>query len=208
MVYNYYLEEAKKKEQVQKEHALNYKPSVITHARLPNTASVRKPKPRNSYQQPSNWPPSMSSRVSNKGVNTSEPPRNSKRFLNSRNLACPTCKKCIYTANHDACNLQYLFKVNSRASTQTKGAQSLKSTRRYILVEKKCDTKKHERKISSGHMFFPNKYSAAYVKTTPPRSGLTWKPTGRIFTYVGLRWIHMGKTVRTCLNTNDSVIPL
>ncbi|GKE17740.1 hypothetical protein Tco_1425317, partial [Tanacetum coccineum] len=46
------------------------------------------------------------------------------------------------------------------------------------------------------------------VKTTPPISGLTWKPTGRIFTYVGLRWTPMGKTIRSFLNTNDSTIPL
>ncbi|GKA44683.1 hypothetical protein Tco_0737479 [Tanacetum coccineum] len=150
----------------------------------------------------------MSSRVLNKVVNTTEPPRNSKPFLNSRNLACPTCKKCIYNANHDACILQYLSEVNSRASTQTKGAQSSKSTKRYIPVEKKSDTKKHERRISIGHRFSPNKSSAVYMKTTPPGSGLTWKPTGRIFTYVGLRWIPTRKTVGTCLNTNDSVIPL
>ncbi|GKB56118.1 hypothetical protein Tco_0912304 [Tanacetum coccineum] len=54
----------------------------------------------------------------------------------------------------------------------------------------------------------PKQVFAVYVKTTPPKSGLTWKPTGRIFTYVGLMWIPMGKTVGTCLNTNDSAIPL
>ncbi|GKA14886.1 hypothetical protein Tco_0694532 [Tanacetum coccineum] len=47
-----------------------------------------------------------------------------------------------------------------------------------------------------------------YVKTTPPGSGLTWKPMGRIFTYVGLRWIPTRKTVETCNNTNDSASPL
>nr|GEV19916.1 hypothetical protein [Tanacetum cinerariifolium] len=50
----------------------------------------------------------MNSRVSNKVVNIAEPPRNSKPFLISINLACPTCKKCIYRANHDACIFQYL----------------------------------------------------------------------------------------------------
>ncbi|GJY09890.1 hypothetical protein Tco_0378075 [Tanacetum coccineum] len=87
MVHNYYLEEAKKKRQIQKEQALNSKPSVLKSARLPNTANGSKPKPRNSYQQPRNCPPSMSSRVSNKVVNIAEPPRNSKPFLNSKNLA-------------------------------------------------------------------------------------------------------------------------
>nr|GEU93788.1 hypothetical protein [Tanacetum cinerariifolium] len=108
MVHNYYLEEAKKKVQIQKEHALNSKPSVQKTARLPNTANGTKPKPRNSYKQTKNWPPSMSSHVSNRTVNIAKPPRNSKPFLNSKNLACPTCKKCIYTGNHDACIFQYL----------------------------------------------------------------------------------------------------
>ncbi|GJW56667.1 hypothetical protein Tco_0103398 [Tanacetum coccineum] len=47
MVHNYYLEEAKKKAQLQKDKALNTKPSVKQYARLPNTANGNKPKPRN-----------------------------------------------------------------------------------------------------------------------------------------------------------------
>ncbi|GJX61715.1 hypothetical protein Tco_0294615 [Tanacetum coccineum] len=89
MVHNYYLEKPKKKVQLQKDKALNTKPSVEQSARLLNTANGSKPKPKNSYQQPRNWPPSMSSRVSNKAVNIAEPPRNSKPFLNFTNLECP-----------------------------------------------------------------------------------------------------------------------
>nr|GEY26454.1 hypothetical protein [Tanacetum cinerariifolium] len=40
-----------------------------------------------------------------------EPPRNQKTFLKSKDLAYPTCKKCIYSANHDDCILKYLSKV-------------------------------------------------------------------------------------------------
>ncbi|GKB01357.1 hypothetical protein Tco_0829401 [Tanacetum coccineum] len=47
MVHNYYLEEAKKKAYLHKDKALNTKPNMITPARLPNTASGSKPKPRN-----------------------------------------------------------------------------------------------------------------------------------------------------------------
>ncbi|GKB47003.1 hypothetical protein Tco_0897756 [Tanacetum coccineum] len=54
MVHNYYLEEAKKKAQLQKDKALNTKPSVQQSARLPNTANGNKPKPRNFNQQPRN----------------------------------------------------------------------------------------------------------------------------------------------------------
>ncbi|GKB08033.1 hypothetical protein Tco_0836317 [Tanacetum coccineum] len=79
-------EEAKKKAQLQKDKALNTKPSMQQSARLPNTANGNKPKPRSFNQQPRNWPPSMSSRVSNRTVNTAEPPRNQKSFLMSKVL--------------------------------------------------------------------------------------------------------------------------
>ncbi|GKD99266.1 hypothetical protein Tco_1387250 [Tanacetum coccineum] len=82
----------------------------------------------------------MSSRVSNKVVNIAEPPRNSKSFFNSKNIVCPTRR--AYRANHDACILQYLSHVNSCAFEQETGAQSSKTTKRYIPVEKKSDAKK------------------------------------------------------------------
>ncbi|GKB58126.1 hypothetical protein Tco_0914312, partial [Tanacetum coccineum] len=69
MVYNYYLEEAKKKARLQKDKALNTKPSVQQSATLPNTTNGNKLKPRNFNQQPRNCPPSMSSHVSNRTVN-------------------------------------------------------------------------------------------------------------------------------------------
>ncbi|GJS89527.1 hypothetical protein Tco_0772163 [Tanacetum coccineum] len=75
-------------------------------------------------------------------------------------------------------------------------------------VEKKSDSKKHERQIPIGQRFSPNKSSNVYLKTTPPRSGLTWKPTGRIFTYVGLKWNPIRKSIETCYNMNDSASPL
>ncbi|GKC16637.1 hypothetical protein Tco_1013419 [Tanacetum coccineum] len=182
MVHNYYLKEAKKKAQLQKDKALNTKPSVQQSARLPNTTNGNKQKPRNFNQQPRNWPPSMSSHVSNRTVNTAEPPRNQKSFLKSKDLACPTCKKCIYSVNHNEWILKYLLKVNSCTSTHKKHAQSHKTTKKYIPVEKKSDSKNHGRQIPIGQRFSPNKSSNVYLKTTPPRSGLTWKPTGRIFT--------------------------
>nr|GEV99982.1 hypothetical protein [Tanacetum cinerariifolium] len=118
MVHNYYLEEAKKKEQLQKDKALNTKPRVQQSARLPNTTNGNKPKPRNFNQQPRNWPPSMSSSVSNRTVNIVEPSRNPNPFLKSKDRACLTCKKCIYSANHDECILKYLKKVAVCSSLQ------------------------------------------------------------------------------------------
>ncbi|GJU04159.1 hypothetical protein Tco_1114497 [Tanacetum coccineum] len=114
----------------------------------------------------------MSSRVSNRIVNIAEPPKNQKPFLKLKDLACPTCKEFIYSANHDECILKYLSK------------------------------------IPIGQKFSPNKSSKVYLKTTPLRSGLTWKPTSRIFTQVGLKWIPIRKSVETCYNTNDSATPL
>ncbi|GJY53666.1 hypothetical protein Tco_0445330 [Tanacetum coccineum] len=108
----------------------------------------------------------------------------------------------------DECILKYLSKVNSRASAQKKDAQSHKTTKRYMPVEKKCDSKKHDRQILIGQKFSTNKPSNVYIKTTPPRSGLTWKPTSRIFTQVGLKWIPIRKPVKTHYNTNDSASPL
>ncbi|GJV76519.1 hypothetical protein Tco_1508103 [Tanacetum coccineum] len=207
MVQYYYLEEAKKKAQLQKDKTLNAKPSVITPARLPNTASGSKPKPRNYNQQTINWPTSMSSLVTNKAVHIAKKHRNQKPFLKSNDLECPTCKKCIYTTNHDACILKYLSKVNSRNSTQKKDPKSHKTKKRYIPVEKKRDTKKPVRQIPTRQRFSRTKSFVVYVKTTPPRSGLTWKPTGRIFTSVSLRWIPTRKSVENCINMNDSALP-
>nr|GEX15895.1 transformation/transcription domain-associated protein-like [Tanacetum cinerariifolium] len=53
------------------------------------------------------------------------------------------------------------------------------------------------RQILIGQKFSPNKSSNVYMKTTPPRSGLTQKPTGRIFTQVGLKWIPIRKSIET-----------
>ncbi|GJZ81070.1 hypothetical protein Tco_0646064 [Tanacetum coccineum] len=167
-----------------------------------------KPKPRNLYQQPRNWPPSLISRETNKAINIAELARNQKPFLKSKDLACPTCKKCIYSANHDECILKYLFKVNSRIDAQKRNAQSHNTTKRYILVEKKSNSKKHDRQIPIGQKFSPNKSFDVYMKTTPPRSCLTWKPMGRIITYVGLKWITIKKSIETRYNTNDSASPL
>ncbi|GKB09342.1 hypothetical protein Tco_0837654 [Tanacetum coccineum] len=205
----------KMKEELSKRHnfrkgttALEYQTSVQQSLEFTKLAIGNKPKPRNFNQQPRNWSPSMSSSVSNRTVNTTKPPRNQNSFLKSKDLACPTCKKCIYSANHDECILKYLSKVNSHASVQKKHAQSHKTTKRYIPVEKKSDSKNHGRQIPIGQRFSPNKSSNVYLKTTPPRSGLTWKPTGRIFTQVGLKWIPIRKSVETRYNTNDSASTL
>ncbi|GKC40852.1 hypothetical protein Tco_1053236 [Tanacetum coccineum] len=54
MVHNYYLEEAKKKAQLQNDKTLNMKPRVQQSVRSPNIANGNKLKPRNFNQQPRN----------------------------------------------------------------------------------------------------------------------------------------------------------
>ncbi|GJX35448.1 hypothetical protein Tco_0247005 [Tanacetum coccineum] len=90
----------------------------------------------------------MSSRVSNKDVHLGEH-RKQKPFLKFNDLQCPTCKKCLYSANHDECVLEYLSRLNPRASAQNKDAKSHKTTKRYMPVEKSSASKKPERTESS-----------------------------------------------------------
>nr|GEV49299.1 hypothetical protein [Tanacetum cinerariifolium] len=107
----------------------------------------------------------------------------------------------------DSLERKYFPKTKPVPKTNKKDAQSHKTTKRYIPVEKKSDSKNHGRQIPIGQKFSPNKSSNMYLKTTPPRSSLTWKPTGRIFYQVGLKWIPIRKSVETYNNTNDSVSP-
>ncbi|GJV80116.1 hypothetical protein Tco_1515986 [Tanacetum coccineum] len=58
-------------------------------------------------------------------------------------------------------------------------------------------------KIITGHRFSPNKISVVYEKTSP-RCDLWWKPTGRIFKIVGLRWVPTGKILASYTSKADS----
>ncbi|GJU01401.1 hypothetical protein Tco_1111739 [Tanacetum coccineum] len=128
----------------------------------------------------------MSSRVSNKDVHLGEH-RKQKPFLKFNDLQCPTCKKCLYSANHDECVLEYLSRLNPRASAQNKDAKSHKTTKRYMPVEKSSASKKPERQIPTGHRFSHKKTTTVPEKTRTPRSCLRWQPTGRILKTVCLR---------------------
>ncbi|GJV77950.1 hypothetical protein Tco_1509534 [Tanacetum coccineum] len=196
MVHNYYLEKAKKSAQLQKDKEVNGKPSMIDPARLPNTANGCKPKPRN-------WQASMSSRVSNKDVHLGEH-RKQKPFLKFNELQCPTCKKCLYSANHDECVLEYLSKLNPRASAQIKDAKSHNTTKRYVPVEKSSASKKPERQIPTGHRFSNKKTTTVPEKTRTPRSCLRWQPTGRILKTVCLRWVPTGRLFNSCTSKVES----
>ncbi|GJT87842.1 reverse transcriptase domain-containing protein [Tanacetum coccineum] len=66
-----------------------------------------------------------------------------------------TRARCLYSANHDECVLEYLSRLNPRASAQNKDAKSHKTTKRYMPVEKSSASKKPERQIPTGHRWIP-----------------------------------------------------
>ncbi|GKC96787.1 retrovirus-related pol polyprotein from transposon TNT 1-94 [Tanacetum coccineum] len=118
--------------------------------------------------------------------------------------SCPTCKKCLYSANHDECVLEYLSRLNPHASIQNKDAKSHKTTKRYMPVEKSSASKKPERQIPTGHRFSNKKTTTVPEKIMNPRSCLRWQLTGRILKTVGLRWVPTGKLFNSCTNKVES----
>ncbi|GKF34425.1 hypothetical protein Tco_0107625 [Tanacetum coccineum] len=70
-------------------------------------------------------------------------------------------------------------------------------------VDQKSHTQKPGRQIFTRHSFTLNKSSAVYEKTSY-RSGLRWKPTGKILNTVGLRWVPTGKIFTSCKSKADS----
>ncbi|GKC78791.1 hypothetical protein Tco_1129565, partial [Tanacetum coccineum] len=114
------------------------------------------------------------------------------------NNQTPRSLPCVFNANHDACITKLLKEVNSRAKIQ-----SHKTKNSNKLVDQKSHTQKPGRQIFTRHRFSPNKTSVVYEKTSP-RSDLRWNLTGRIFKYVGLRWIPTGKLFDSCTSKDDS----
>nr|GEY04158.1 hypothetical protein [Tanacetum cinerariifolium] len=90
MVYNHYLEEAKKKTQ---EHSRNSEPSLMPSARSQSTTNGSKPKPRSNTQTSRNWPASKSSFATTKTAPIEEHSRNSMNFSDSKHFVCSTCQK-------------------------------------------------------------------------------------------------------------------
>ncbi|GJX30717.1 ribonuclease H-like domain-containing protein [Tanacetum coccineum] len=58
--------------------------------------------------------------------------------------------------------------------------------------------------IQKGHRFSIKKTSVVHEKTMNPRSCLRWKPTGKIFKYVGLMWVPTGKIFTSSTTKVDS----
>ncbi|GJS04334.1 hypothetical protein Tco_0320842, partial [Tanacetum coccineum] len=196
MVHNHYLEEAKKETQ---ESNRNSEPSVIPSTISQSTTNGSKPKPRSNTQTYRNWPASKNSFVMTKTVPIAEHSRNSRSFSDSKHFVCSTCQKCVFNANHDSCVTKFLNEVNSRAKVP-----SNKTTNRNKPVEQISFAKKPERQIPKRHRFSIQKTSVVHEKTMTPRSGLRWKPTGKIFKTVGLRWVPTGKIFTSSTTKVDS----
>ncbi|GKE39620.1 hypothetical protein Tco_1463025 [Tanacetum coccineum] len=195
MVHNHYLDVAKKKIQ---ERDRNSTTSMPTSARIQTTTDDRKPNPRSNNQTSRCLPVSKRSRVTITVMPKADHSKSSSSFSDSKNFVCSTCHRCIFNENHDACITKLLKEVNSRAKIQ-----SNKTTNSNKPVDQKSHTQKPSRHIFIGHMLSPNKTFAVSEKTSP-RSDLRWKPTGRIFKSVGLRWIHIGKLFASCTSKDDS----
>ncbi|GKA04663.1 hypothetical protein Tco_0683783 [Tanacetum coccineum] len=198
MVHNYYLEEARKKTQ---ERNKNSKSSVMHTASPQNTTKGSKPKPRSNNQTSRSLPVSKSSCVTITVVPKADHSKNSSSFSYSKHFVCSTCHKCIFSANHDACITKLLKEVNLRVKIQ-----SHKTRNSNKPVDQKSHTQQPGRQIFTGHRFSPNKTSVMYEKTSL-RSDLRWKPTGRIFKYVVLRWIPIGKLFDSYTSKVDNEPP-
>nr|GEV30859.1 hypothetical protein [Tanacetum cinerariifolium] len=61
-----------------------------------------------------------------------------------------------------------------------------------------------ERQIPIGHKFLIQKTSVVQKKTTTPRSCLRWKPTGKIFKIVGLKWVPIGRILTSSMTKVDN----
>ncbi|GKA40238.1 hypothetical protein Tco_0732831 [Tanacetum coccineum] len=181
MVHNHYLEEAKNKTH---DIGRNSKPSVMHSARSQSTTNDCKPKPRINNQKSRNWPASKTSYVTIKTVPITEHSRSSRKFSDSKHFVRSTCQKCVFNANQNTYVTEFLNEVNSCAKVP-----SHKTTKRYKPVEQMSIAKKPERQIPIGHRFSIKKTSTVHEKTMIPRSCLRWKPRGKFFNTVGLRWV-------------------
>ncbi|GJS21816.1 hypothetical protein Tco_0450448 [Tanacetum coccineum] len=131
--------------------------------------------------------------------------RKQKAFLKSMNSYVQDMHQSAFTnENHDECVLEYLSRLNLRASAQNKDAKSRKTTKRYMPVEKSSASKKPERQIPTGHRFSNKKTTTVPEKTRTPRSCLRWQPTGRILKTVCLRWVPTGRLFNSCTSKVES----
>ncbi|GKB10937.1 putative ribonuclease H-like domain-containing protein [Tanacetum coccineum] len=121
----------------------NLSMNQLNTQKYPNTANGCKPKNLDLASI-------NDSRFQTKDVFTLGDHKKQKPFLKFNDLQCPTCKKYLYSVNHDECVLQYLSRLNPRASAQNKDAEIPKTTKR-INARRKVKCTKNQEKIPHGH---------------------------------------------------------
>nr|GEW35254.1 hypothetical protein [Tanacetum cinerariifolium] len=155
-----------------------------------NTAKTRRLQPRSNTKNDKVHFVSKSSCNKNKEVKVEEHPRNlllskNKKHMSSecnniklaiRNdkfkVVCAMCKKCLITANHDVCALNYVNNMNSHG-------KKLKAT-----VSNTKNQKKQKPKAMKSKKVGSNKRLAS-PKPSKTRLCLRWLPTRRLFDLKG-----------------------
>nr|GEX29830.1 hypothetical protein [Tanacetum cinerariifolium] len=117
-----------------------------------------------------------------------------------------TSKNMPGFSSNDIVHNYYLEEARKKTQERNKNLKSSvmhNASLQNTTKDQKSHTQKPGRQVFTGHRFSPNKTSVVYEKTSP-RSDLRWKPTSRIFKYVGLRWILTGKLFDSCTSKVDS----
>ncbi|GJY96100.1 hypothetical protein Tco_0512461 [Tanacetum coccineum] len=140
------------------------------------------------------------------------------------NVVCAECGKCVFNSNHDACVSKYLNDVNARTKKPKEVPISTSKPKRkmnkYVATPYKkivaLDTTIQKSKSYFKELYkntnkawkwwiekkCPSEYK--WTQMTLSRPSIKWKPTGRIFSNVHLRWIPIGKLLNSCTGKVDS----
>ncbi|GJZ71724.1 hypothetical protein Tco_0635575 [Tanacetum coccineum] len=133
------------------------------------------------------------------------------------NAVCAECGKCVFNYTHDACVSKYLNDVNARTK-KPKGvpisaSKPKRKTNKSVATPYK-KTVASDTTIQKPKSYFKELYENTnkawkwwiekkcpseykWTQTTPSRPSLKWKPTGRIFSNVRLRYPSY-----SCMQTN------
>ncbi|GJZ59510.1 hypothetical protein Tco_0615326 [Tanacetum coccineum] len=124
------------------------------------------------------------------------------------NVVCAECGKCMFNSNHDACVSKYLNDVNARTKKPKVVPISASKPKRKMNKSVATPHKKtvaSDTTIQKPKSYFKELYENTnkawkwwiekkcpseykWTQMTPSRPSLKWKPTGRIFSNVHVRW--------------------
>ncbi|GJS12004.1 retrovirus-related pol polyprotein from transposon TNT 1-94, partial [Tanacetum coccineum] len=164
--------------------------NLQTELDLKSTTRTRRPQPRNNPKNDKVPSKSKSSWISNNLEKIEENHRSLQSSSNQKHMSsecnniklanqnaksevvCAMCKKCLITANHDVCVLNYVNDMNSRALNKKAHVSNVENQ------------KKHRPKVWKPKKV-GSKERLASPKTSTPRSCLRWSPTRRLFDLKG-----------------------